>query len=42
MTPDHAEILRLYRKYAIRKGEPLWSVFVRIGQQLESASLSRT
>jgi len=34
-SPDYAEILRLHRKYCERDGEPLWSVFVRIGQKLE-------
>ena len=35
MSPDYPEILRLYRKYSAREGEPLWKVFVRIGRELE-------
>jgi hypothetical protein len=36
-SPDYGEILRLHRKYREREGEPLWSVFVRVGQKLEHA-----
>lgn len=32
---NYAEILRLHRKYKVRDGEPLWEVFVRMGQELE-------
>lgn len=37
MTPDYAEILRLYLKYRARDDEPLWVTFVMIGQQLENS-----
>lgn len=33
--PDYAEILRLHRKYRLEDTEPLWRVFVRVGQELE-------
>jgi hypothetical protein len=35
MTPDYPEILRLYRKYRACDGEPMWRVFVRVGEELE-------
>lgn len=41
MTPDYAEILRLYRKYQARPDEPLWVTFVMIGQQLERVKPER-
>jgi rubrerythrin len=34
-SPDYAEILRLHRKYRLRDDEPLWKVFVRVGQEFE-------
>lgn len=33
--PDYAEILRLHRKYRECDNDPLWKVFVRVGQELE-------
>lgn len=41
MTPDYAEVLRLHRKYAESASEPLWKVFVRVGQRLEKAKPDR-
>jgi hypothetical protein len=35
---DYPEILRLYRKYSVRAGEPLHEVFIRIGKELEGTS----
>lgn len=35
MSADYAEILRLYRKYSARDGQPLHEVFVQIGRALE-------
>lgn len=32
---DYVEVLRLHRKYAESPSEPLWKVFVRLGQRLE-------
>jgi hypothetical protein len=37
-SPDYAEILRLHRKYRAYEGEPLWKVFVRVGQELEGST----
>ena len=34
---NYAEILRLHRRYRISGDEPLWKVFVRVGQTLETA-----
>jgi hypothetical protein len=39
--PPYAEILRLYRKYSEQPNEPLWQVFVRVGQRLEKAKPER-
>lgn len=36
-SADYAEVLRLYRKYSERDGEPLWRVFIRVGQELEGS-----
>lgn len=41
MTADYAEILRLHRKYAESPSEPLWKVFVRLGQRLETVKPER-
>jgi hypothetical protein len=41
MTPDYAEVLRLHRKYHESDAEPLWKVFVRVGQRLEKAAPER-
>jgi len=38
---DYAEVLRLYRQYREREGEPLWKVFVRVGQRLEQDEIDR-
>lgn len=35
--PDYGEILRLYRKYSAREGQPLHEVFVQVGHALEVA-----
>jgi hypothetical protein len=37
-SPDYAEILRLHRKYRLQDDEPLWMVFVRVGQELERSA----
>lgn len=37
-SPDYAEVLRLHRKYRDRDNEPLWSVFVRVGHELERSA----
>lgn len=34
---DYAEILRLHRRYRTSGSEPLWKIFVRVGQTLETA-----
>lgn len=39
--PDYEEILRLWRRYSRHEKEPLHSVFVRIGQQLEKTKPPR-
>lgn len=41
MSPDYAEILRLHRKYRESDKEPLWKVFIRVGQRLEKAKPER-
>ena len=41
MTTDYAEILRLHRKYCETESEPLWRVFIRVGQRLEKAKPER-
>ena len=41
MTPDYAEILRLHRKYRESESDPLWKVFVHIGQRLEKLKPER-
>lgn len=40
-SPDYAEVLRLYRKYHARPGEPLWEVFVHVGKKLETIKPER-
>ena len=41
MAIPYAEILRLHRKYRERIDEPLWQVFVRVGQRLETVKPER-